>query len=338
MIDFIITFIAFFLTFQITATALRFLLGFKWFSNFFTGSRGLYLTIAPTFVGIGIAGLSIFPHLFGTLNGSGHIPSAAHDGQGESLPYWLVGLLALVALRFLIRLVAEARIGIHIQQNGVTPDSQALAKISEALETKGAAKTIAPRIHFHTSKRFFEPFLRGLFRPTIYLHVDLVETLSIDHLRAALFHEIGHQRRADHLVMALYSLFLSPIGPGRAIRGGYDEWVESSERKCDAIASQFTGSARIVAEALVAVVKFSSDKHAPTTSPALCGHRAIKQRVAKLISSDLDVDQDPIDTRHLLRAGFSLIGACLFFSLVAPNYGLELYCFFEQLVGTHCVG
>lgn len=338
MIDLSIAFLAFFLTFHLSAVLLQFALRFRRFSTFFSGGRGLYLAMGPLFMGMIVAVVSVIPHWLGSLNGAGHISDDLHNSRGETIPVWLLALISVVGVRFLLRILAEAQISTHLRRecSKVTPQLQ--AKVSEALEPLRNSNLPTPKICFHSSDRFYEPFLRGFFRPVIYLHVDLVETLTIKHLRAALFHELGHQKRGDHLVMTLYSLFLNAIGLGRLIQRGYDEWVEASEQTCDVIASRFVESSRTVAEALVAVLKFSSKRHAPEGCPALCGHRSIKQRVAKLIATDKEIDLDPIESSQLLHGGSFLFGSSMFFSFVAPRYGLELYCLFEQLVGTHCVG
>lgn len=336
MIDFAITFLAFFLTFHLTTTLLRVFARNEMVANYFSGSRGLYLVFLPVFIAFGVATLSIFPHIFGTVSGESHITNINHSDQQEPVPFWLIGLLIVIGLRYCLRLISEMKIDLHLHKVRVQPNQSLLSMVSNAL--KLTDKGSQPRIHFHNSDRYYEPFIRGVFLPTIYLHADLVRSLSTDHLGAALFHELGHKRRGDHLIMAFYSFFLSPIGLVYIMRRGFDEWIEASERKCDAIASHRVGSSRTVAKALVAVVKFASERHAPKSCLSLCGHRTIKERIAKLISSEIDDNIEPIETQNLLRSGVFITGSSLLFSLIAPHYGLELYCFFEQIVGTHCVG
>lgn len=336
MTDFIITFLVFFLTAHLTMAFQRFLHRYQIVSSYFKGGRGLYLIVTPVFVALSFAGLSIFPHLLGTFNGAGHTTKITHVDQQQAISLWLLGLLFFIGLRFCFHILAEISIGLHLRKSSVSAESELLEKISEALKPMDEA--CEPRVFFHKSERYYEPFIRGFLRPAIYLHVDLVKTLSTSHLGAALFHEIGHQKRGDHLIMGLYSLILSPLGVTQVVRQGFDSWAESSERNCDVIAAQYSGSGRTVAEALVAVLKFSNENRAPSNCLALCGHRAIKDRVAKLISPNVASDLDSIESKHVFRGGMALISACLFLSCTAPNYGLELYCFFEQLVGTYCVG
>lgn len=337
MVDLLVAFLAFFLAFQLTAVALGTITGRERLALAFGGGRGLALVLLPVFVGLGAAALSVFPHLLGALAGESHAPSDQDLLENGRLSPLLIGLLIFVGLRLLFRVVTEGRISLHLFRALQSPSEALLNKVLRASEPCADTRPV-PRIRFHASPRFYEPFVRGLFQPAIYLHIALVEELNEEHLRAALLHEVGHHVHGDHLIKGLYSVFLIPIGLPRAVRLGYEEWVDSSERKCDDLASDLVGSRRAVAEALVAVFKLATDRHAPETAAGLCGHRSIKQRVARLISSD-QCERDSSGARSLLAtSGLAVLAMVLFVGFYVPSYGLELYCFLEHIVGTHCVG
>lgn len=336
MTDLLVAFMAFFLTFQASSQLLGAAARQPRWSSLFQGSRGLALILIPTLVGLGLVGASLLPHLLGALADKAHAASDQDLLETGGLSPLSIAILAFVGARLALRLIVEARLSAHLRAAARTPDDAVLAKVREACSPRPGSRP--PRLRFHGSPRFYEPFVRGLFRPSIFLHVDLVAALDFKHLRAAMLHEIGHRERRDHLICGLYSLALSPIGLGKTLRRGFEDWAQSSERACDDFASRTLGSRRAVAEALVAVFKLVSQRPAPTSTNALCGHRSIKQRVARLIDPDPKPQENPAPSRLLAASGLLTAAAVLFVGLLAPSLGLELYCFFEHLVGTHCVG
>lgn len=336
MVDLLVALLAFFLGFQLASIALSILARHARLARVFQGSRGLALVFLPVLFGLGVAALSVLPHILGGLAGEAHASSDQDLLESGRLSPFLMALLVFLGVRLLFRILIEGKISLHLLLARREPSDTSLAKVQRAFEPFAESRHL-PELRFHASSRYYEPFVRGLIRPAIYLHLGLVEELTDQHLRAALLHEMGHSERGDHLVKWLYSVVLSPIGFARGIRLGYDEWTESSERKCDDLASELVGSRRAVAEALVAVFRLASAQAAPLASAGLCGHRSIKQRVARLLSPDQD--EDASEARGLLAgSGLVVFSTVLFVGLVTPSYGLELYCFLEHLVGTHCVG
>jgi len=86
--------------------------------------------------------------------------------------------------------------------------------------------------------------------PTVYLSGGLVEKLSLDELRAAIAHEVGHIQRSRRPGMVLIFvlrmlLFYNPI-----ILMEFRRIVQEEEKICDDVASSMTGDRMALAGAL----------------------------------------------------------------------------------------
>ncbi|MBN2134012.1 MAG: M48 family metalloprotease, partial [Sedimentisphaerales bacterium] len=117
--------------------------------------------------------------------------------QAALLLFWLVGMLAFVALlaqriRFVRGLVAAS-----------TP---AEGQLLVLLEECRRHMRLRGQVELRTSDALPSPAVCGLWRPTILMPASLVAKLSPDGLRAALIHELAHIKRADLWVNAVQTV------------------------------------------------------------------------------------------------------------------------------------
>lgn len=333
MTDLLIALTAFLLVFQGTALLLRSKLAMQLLG--LRSRASLSGFFAPALLGLAVVGFAMLPHWFGALTGGAHASSDV-DALATTPPsLWPVLTLALVALYFLVSASGEVLASVELRRHLRSPDKAAAGRVSTILEDFRRAGHRTPAVIFHDCHRWPNPFLRGALRPTIYLHSELTEALSLEHLRAVLAHELGHLNRRDQLVSLAYALAIAPLDLFGSLRQSYAEWSSAAEHSCDDFAAELVGSNRRVAEALVAVVR-AQHQAAPRSAAALCGHSSVKQRVQRLLENDESrppVTHEPPELRV-----HSFAALLLAFSAIAPEYGLEVYCFLEHLVGTHCVG
>ncbi|MCG8649536.1 MAG: DUF1559 domain-containing protein [Pirellulales bacterium] len=105
---------------------------------------------------------------------------------------WLLGtLLSLVRLGLQLTRLGQVRRG------GVPP-------CEEVVNACGAAAQRlyfdAQRIRVLCSAKIENPFVSGVFRPTIFVPADLAERLGVTELQSVLAHELSHVSRRDPLV------------------------------------------------------------------------------------------------------------------------------------------
>lgn len=127
----------------------------------------------------------------------------------------------------------------------------------------------------------------GLLAPKVYVSSSAVRALGDDCLAAALMHERGHLLRNEtraRLVGALAEAFHVPrLGRSISVK-----WREDAEYVCDEYAAVRTGSASLVAEALVRFQRaLLSDRTALCSAASLYAHGAgLDERVEQLLASN----------------------------------------------------
>ena len=99
------------------------------------------------------------------------------------------------------------------------------------------------------------------------------------------------------------------------------------------------GSRRLVAEAIVEVLRWQVDLRAPSSAVAFCCSDDLRSRVERLLVID-ERNTEPRQTLNLGRLAGGLVLACMtvgWVSWMFPQGGLIVYCLLEHAVGMHCV-
>lgn len=111
--------------------------------------------------------------------------------------------------------------------------------------------------------------ITGIFRPRIFISVDIVQALSRHELAAALGHELAHLRSLDNLKQLLLRSIALPFASFRAMDR---TWVSASEIAADEDAVRSGASALELSSALVKVGRLSIGG---TTSPRLAASHLV---------------------------------------------------------------
>lgn len=148
--------------------------------------------------------------------------SEADSVSGGALSKWLLiawaagaGALAVRWLvrwnsaRLLVHSATPASLGPASRSPRATP-----AELNSAQQTLGARVTSlaaslgsrTPALRIRTTPLRVEPGVFGIFRPTLLLPEDILNSLQPAHLRALVAHETAHVKRRDNLTAALHSL------------------------------------------------------------------------------------------------------------------------------------
>ncbi len=315
MTDVLVGFLAF-LVFQQATT-----LGLKAVSGRMLRGRSWFLL--PTVIGFAALAISLFSHLAGSLRGQGHATSDVDSWIPGTPSPWVILLVAAVGTRVLIRCLKEATLAIY------------LVRASRASSTRLDGGRLALRVH--ESDRLRAPFVRGIYRPILYVHRDLLESLSPPSLQALLLHETCHARRGDHRVAWIHSILVRPLDLLRLLAPLHAAWRDRVEHVCDDFAARRLGSGVPVAQAIVDVLRFVHLRpESLSPGPAfVSGAEALRVRVTRLLARDhLEECPGPGMASASWAGGLLLVGACAAF---ASGIGLELYCLLEHVVGMHCV-
>lgn len=177
-------------------------------------------------------------------------------GRWLNLELWgvvPVGVLFLLFLAFtaVIFVVQEM---LPIARHTLTPGGDSLdttvpepeSRVTRALESLPGRK---PEVFILDDDEFVMFSSTGK-QPAVYLSGRLVEALTLDELRAALAHEIGHIDRSRRPLMVLVFLlrilmFYNPI-----ILMEFRRIVQEEEKICDDVAATLTGNRAALAGAL----------------------------------------------------------------------------------------
>jgi Zn-dependent protease with chaperone function len=129
-------------------------------------------------------------------------------------------------------------------QDTTVPEPE--SRVTRALESLPGSK---PEVFILDDEEFVMFSSTGK-KPAVYLSGRLVETLTLDELRAALAHEIGHIGRSRQPLMVLVFLlrifmFYNPI-----ILMEFRRIVQEEEKICDDVAARLTGNRAALAGAL----------------------------------------------------------------------------------------
>ena len=128
--------------------------------------------------------------------------------------------------------------------NGVSPEPE--SRVTHALEGIPGRK---PEV-FIIDDDSFAMFSSTGKEPTVYLSGGLVEKLTLDELRAAIAHEIGHIQRSRRPAMVVIFIlrvlmFYNPIALME-----FRRIIQEEEKICDDVASSITGDPAALAGAL----------------------------------------------------------------------------------------
>jgi len=177
-------------------------------------------------------------------------------GRWLNLELWgvvPVGVLFLLFLAFtaVIFVVQEMLpIARHTLTTGGDPLDTTVpepeSRVTRALESLSGMK---PEVFILDDEEFVMFSSTGK-QPAVYLSGNLVETLTLDELRAALAHEIGHIGRSRRPLMVIVFLlrilmFFNPI-----ILMEFRRIVQEEEKICDDVAATLTGNRAALAGAL----------------------------------------------------------------------------------------
>ncbi len=130
----------------------------------------------------------------------------------------------------------------------------------------------------------------GVIRPRVYISSAAAHALGSDCVTAALAHERGHVARHEtrmRLLGAIAAVFHLPP----CARSILHLWHTDSEFLCDQFASRRTGSATLVAEALVRFQRAMLEVGADTPHAAAClctQGSALSARVVSLLSTNTE--------------------------------------------------
>lgn len=146
--------------------------------------------------------------------------------------------------------------------DGVGPEPE--SRVTRALESLPGHK---PEV-FIIDDEEFVMFSSTSKKAAIYLSGGLVERLTVDELRAAIAHEIGHIRRSRRPVMVVLFLirvimFYNPIALME-----FRRIVQEEEKICDDVASVLTGNRSALAGALRKFYFTDEDERQQTTNRA----------------------------------------------------------------------
>src|SRR5580704_2602886 len=118
-------------------------------------------------------------------------------GRGASL-VWLAGALGL-----LLRLaISQFRLGRILR----SCDDSADPALQSLLASCRAELRLSHSVRLLLAPRAMSPAVVGIWRPTVVLPKDILQTLSADELRTVMLHELAHIRRRDMLVHWLAAL------------------------------------------------------------------------------------------------------------------------------------
>lgn len=170
----------------------------------------------------------------------------------------------------------------------------------------------------------------GIGRPHVYISSGAISALGPECVEAALAHEQGHLARHEtrlRLAASLAGAFHLPL-LAEAAQGG---WLDDSELLCDRHAARATGSAGVVAEALVRFHRAHRRLPGPRLLAGAClcadGSR-LNARVANLLSLDVRRMDDGA-AGHAWPYGLGVGLLALGLALQAPRLHHAL----ESLVG-----
>ncbi len=195
-------------------------------------------------------------------------------GRWLNLELWGVVPMSVLFLLFLaftavIFVVQEM---LPIARHTLTPGGNSLdatvpepeSRVTRALEGLPGRK---PEVFILDDEEFIMFSSTGK-KPAVYLSGGLVEALTLDELRAALAHEIGHIRRSRRPVMVLIFIlrvlmFYNPI-----ILMEFRRIVQEEEKICDDVAASLTGDRAALAEALRKFYYPDDEEHMPPLKDA----------------------------------------------------------------------
>lgn len=171
----------------------------------------------------------------------------------------------------------------------------------------------------------------GIFRPQVFVSVDVAEALSEEELSAALAHELAHVRHFDNLRQLLLKSTQLPIDAWRTADA---EWTGASEIAADETAVRRGAPALELSSALIKVGRLSARLAAPKSlaashlAPCGCGactgQRAARLR-ALLENESLPVHSGGLSAKLLtVVALVAVYVACLGTLLPAVHEALEL--------------
>lgn len=128
-------------------------------------------------------------------------------------------------------------------------------------------------------------FAAGLFRPRIYIALELVERLDDLQLQAVVAHEAAHLRRRDPLRLTVLRFFGCVMFWLPALRRIVEDIADQAEFAADDAGSERDPLA--MAAALLAVARFSSGKVVPSAANLLTPD-LLEVRIRRLAGQQLD--------------------------------------------------
>ncbi len=166
----------------------------------------------------------------------------------------------------------------------------------------------------------------GILRPRIFISSGAIAALGPECVNAALAHELGHLRRHEtrmRLLVSIGSAFHLPVFTESLLR----QWHQDSEFICDRYAAKLSGSAAVVADALVRFRRAQRSPLAPALSvgACLCAQGSqLRTRVTNLLALDVARLNEPSSEGGLAYVtGFGLLTLGLLLQAPQLHHALE---------------
>lgn len=166
----------------------------------------------------------------------------------------------------------------------------------------------------------------GILKPRIYISSGAIRALGPECVDAALAHEQGHLARHEtrmRLLVSFGAAFHLPLFAESLL----SHWRQDSELICDRYAAKVSGSAAVVADALVRFHRAQRRLRAPTFSvgACLCAQGSqLNERVTHLLALDVTRLNEPSSDSGLAYfLGFGLLTLGLLLQAPHLHHALE---------------
>lgn len=191
----------------------------------------------------------------------------------------------------------------------------------------------APAFILDTARPYFS--LAGLFRPRLVISSEVLSTLSIQQLKAALNHERAHQLSRDNLKRLLLILtpgimpFLEGFGMLERAWAKFSEWA-ADDRATGGDAEQSLS----LAEALICLSRLSAAPPAPSPLVAslLAESSDIPARIERLLGSASTREASPDTVWIAAGPGTMIVFAVVLAFLVRHTTLLSVHAALEHLI------